>query len=109
MKLSNKLKNWVEQGFITKKQAEKILLSEQSKHTNIIWKWMYGIAGLFIGLGFILIIGANWDAIPAPLKLLGNFAIFAGVIYGAYNSTINKKDKAKKIRKYIHKMPKRFN
>ena len=56
MKLSKKLQKWVEQGLITSKQAEKIAQSEQSGHSNLMWKLMFGIAGLLIGLGIILLI-----------------------------------------------------
>lgn len=97
MKISGKLQKWVKEGLISQAQADKILLFEQSDHSSIVWKWMYGIAGLFIGLGVILIIGANWDYIPAPLKIFGDFAIFAAVLYGAYWSVINKKTKIKEM------------
>lgn len=97
MKLSNKLQKWVKEGFISQAQAEQIMHSEQSDHSNIIWKWMYGIAGLFIGLGLILIISANWDFIPAPVKLFGDFSIFACILYAAYWSIINKKNKIKEL------------
>ena len=97
MKISNKLQKWVDQGLISKKQAEKIMLSEQSNNSNMAWKLMYWIAGLLIGLGFILIIGSNWDAIPALIKLLGNFGIWAGILYGTYWSVLNKKDTLKEF------------
>ena len=97
MKISNKLQTLVDQGLISEEQAEKIMLSEQVKHSNLAWKLMYWIAGLFIGLGFILIVGSNWDVIPAPLKLLGDFAIWAGILYGTYWSIVNKKDKIKEL------------
>ena len=97
MKIANKLQNWVKLGLITQKQAEEILRSEQSNHSNIVWKWMYGIAGLFIGLGLILIISANWDYIPESLKLFGDFAVWAGVLYGAYQSVIKEKGKIKEL------------
>ena len=97
MKISDKLQKWVDAGLISQEQAEKIMLSEQNKHSNLAWKLMYWIAGLFIGFGFILIIGSNWDDIPAPLKLLGDFGIWAGILYGAYWSIVNKKDKVKEL------------
>ena len=97
MKIANRLQNWVEQGLISQSQAEQILLSEKSNHSNIMWRWMYGIAGLFIGLGFILIIGANWDDIPAGVKLFGDFALWAGIIYAAVKSVADKKSKASEI------------
>ena len=97
MKISNKLQKWVDQGLISEEQAEKIMASEQAKHSNLAWKLMYWIAGLFIGLGFILIVSSNWDDIPIPLKLLGDFAIWAGILYGTYWSVVNKKDKVKEL------------
>lgn len=97
MKISNKLQKWVEQGLISQTQAEQILLSEQSKNFNIIWKWMYGIAGLLIGLGMILIVSANWDYLPAPVKLFGDFAVWCGIIYGSYRSIVYKKNKIKEL------------
>lgn len=97
MKISNKLQKLVDQGLISEKQAEKIMVFEQAKHSNLAWKLMYWIAGLFIGLGCILIIGSNWDDIPAPLKLLGDFAIWGGIVYGTYWSIVNKKGKIKEL------------
>ena len=43
MKISNKLQKWVDQGLISKKQAEKIMLSEQSNNSNMAWKLMFGL------------------------------------------------------------------
>ena len=97
MRTSAKLQKWVEQGLISSAQAEKILQSEQSGHSNMVWKWMYGIAGLLIGLGFILIVSANWDYIPASVKLIGDFALWAGVLYATYRSIINKQSKVSEI------------
>lgn len=97
MKISNKLQKLVDQGLISEEQAEKIMLSEQNKHSNLAWKLMYWIAGLFIGLGFILIISSNWNGISAPVKLLGDFAIWAGILYGTYWSIINKRNKIKEL------------
>ena len=97
MKISKKLQKWVEQGFISDEQAKQILQAEQSNYSGFVWKWLYGIAGLFIGLGIILIVSANWDDIPAPVKLVADFGIWAGFIYGTYLSVINKKDKIKEF------------
>ena len=97
MKLSKKLQTWVDQGFISQKQADKIMESEQSQHSGIMWRLMFGLAGLLIGIGSILIISSNWRNIPAPIKLLGDFSIWGGSIYGAYWSIVNKKDKLKEL------------
>ena len=97
MKISGKLQKLVAQGLISEEQAEKIMTSEQASHSKLAWKLMYWIAGLFIGLGFILIIGSNWSAIPAPVKLLGDFGIWAGILYGTYWSITNRKNKIKEL------------
>ena len=97
MKISKKLQQWVEQGFISDEQAQQILQSEQRNYSGLVWRWLYGIAGLFIGLGIILIIGSNWDDIPALVKLIADFGIWGGFIYSAYWSIINKKDKIKEF------------
>lgn len=97
MRIAAKTQKWVEQGIISADQAEKILLAEQTSHTGLAWRLMFWIAGLLIGLGVILIVGANWDAIPDLLKLLANFAIWAAVIYGAYKSIAGAKNKLKEF------------
>ena len=90
MSLSKNLQKWVAQKIITQEQADKIAELEQSAHTSWAWRAMFIIAGLFIGSGFILLIGANWDAIPPSIKLLGNFAIYAGILYITFQSIIKK-------------------
>lgn len=97
MKMSDKLQQLVAQGLISQEQAEKIMLSEQATHSGLAWKLMYWIASLLIGLGIILIIGSNWAAIPAAVKLIGDFAIWAGILYGTYWSIINKKERIKEL------------
>ena len=97
MKLSKELQKWVDQKLISQKQAEKILLSEQSRRSNSAWRLMYSIAALLIGLGIILIISSNWGRIPDLVKLAGNFTIWAGILYGTYWSVVNKRNKLKEF------------
>ena len=97
MKTSGKLDNWVKQGLISKDQAVRILNYEQSNNSNMVLKWMYLIAGLFIGLGVILIIGANWENIPPSIKLAGDFALWGVVLYQAYRSVLYQKNKLKEF------------
>lgn len=97
MKISKKLQKWVDQGLITRKQAEKITQSEQSGRSNLMWKLMFGIAGLLIGLGIILIISSNWRHIPAPVKMLGDFVIWGGILYATYWSIVNKRERIKEL------------
>ena len=48
MKISSKLQKLVDQKIISEDQAEKIMLSEQSKHSVMAWKLMYWIAGFLL-------------------------------------------------------------
>ncbi len=82
---------------ITKAQAEKILSFNQSKNISKAWKLMYWISGLFIGLGTILLISANWDNIPDWIKLVADFTVLGAVLYGAYWSIVNKKDNFREL------------
>lgn len=84
MALPNKLQALIEQKIISVEQAEQIVAYEQSKKNSLAWKTMFLIAGLLIGLGFILVVSSNWDKIPNIIKLIGNYSIFAAIIYGIY-------------------------
>ena len=97
MALSKKLQKWVEQGIITKDQADKITELEGKNQSSMAWRMMFLIAGLFIGLGIVLLIGANWDYIPASLKISGNFTIWLGILYGAYWSITHKKENIREM------------
>ncbi len=95
MRLSEKLKLWTDKGIISAEQSQKILEFEQSRKTSLSAKLMYWIAGLFIGIGIILVIGANWDAIPSSAKVAADFALLGTVLYYAYRAVVeNKKNSA---------------
>ncbi len=97
MKLAQKLQLWTDKGFITKKQAATILASEQARTHGLAFYALFGLAAFFIGLGLILIIGANWREIPAPIKLLADFALLSGFIYGAYVNILKQKKGLKEL------------
>lgn len=82
MLLSRKLQRWEEQGLISAEQRSQISLYEKKHNGRMFLKLSFTLAGLLIGLGICLVIGANWDAVPVSLRLLGVFAIFGGFIYG---------------------------
>ena len=89
--MQKKLDAWTECGFITAEQAGNILQFEGTDRVGSAWKILFTIAGLMIGLGFMLLIGANWDAMPPKVKLVCDFALFGAIIYGAYWSITNKR------------------
>lgn len=91
MPLSSKLQALVDREIITREQAEKIAAADTEKRTNMVWKTLYWLAGLLVGLGVILLIGANWWEIPDTLKLTGDFILFGGILYGVYWSFVREK------------------
>lgn len=91
MTLSKKLQKLVDQKLITLEQAQKIMATEQNKHTTFIWQLMYALAGFLIGAGALLLVGSNWDSITPSAKLTGNFAIWMCVLYGLYRAVAEHK------------------
>lgn len=80
--LSKKLQRWVQNDLISEEQSQKIAQFEKSHNGGIFLKISFALAGLLIGLGICLVVGANWDKLPITLRLFGVFAVFAGFIYG---------------------------
>lgn len=91
MSLKNKLNTWVQRSLITKEQQEKILTFERNNNSGFVAKTALVIAGLFIGLGFCLIVAANWEKLPTLFKFALDFAVFGAFLYGAYYSIQNKR------------------
>lgn len=75
---ARKLKAWTEAGLIDADTAERIAAFE-AEHSRPIALWaVIGIAALSIGLGFVSVVAANWDDIPAMVRLGVHFALLAG-------------------------------
>ncbi|MBS0474891.1 MAG: DUF2157 domain-containing protein [Proteobacteria bacterium] len=74
-----KLSAWVEAGVIDAAAAARIRTYE-GQHTRPLALWaVIGIGALAIGLGLISVVAANWDAIPAMVRLGVHFAVLIGV------------------------------
>ena len=86
MSLKNKLNTWVKNALITEDQQAKIIAFEKQKSNGFLSKTALIIAGLFIGLGFCLIVAANWDILPTILKFVLDFVVFGCLVYGAFES-----------------------
>lgn len=97
MLLSKKLQRWVEQGLISAEQSSQITQFEKKHNGGMFLKLSFTLAGLLIGLGVCLVIGANWDALPITLRLVGTFAIFAGFIYGLCQTYFSDKTKLREF------------
>ena len=95
MKISRKeLEKLNREGLITSQQIENIISYYQTNSDNSkLWKRLSIIAALLIALGIILVIGANWAAIPNFIKIAVNFILFLVLIYADYYFiTKNKKN-----------------
>lgn len=73
-----KLNAWVDAGVIDAAAASRIRAFE-AQHSRPLALWaVIGIGALAIALGLISVVAANWDAIPAMLRLGVHLALLAG-------------------------------
>lgn len=88
-KLTKSLAHWVSKGLIDQQQANAIQEYEAT-HTDSSWI-LYGLlvlGAIIIGIGVISLIAANWQRIPASVKLFMDFStlsIIAFFITRAFN------------------------
>lgn len=78
----SKLASWVEHGFISAEQAERILMHERGAERPWV---LYGIVGIGVTAlvtGVVSLVAANWEDISGAVKLGCFFALQAGVGYG---------------------------
>lgn len=74
-----KLAAWVEAGVVDAETARRIRAFEAS-HARPLALWaVIGIAALAIGLGIVSVVAANWDAIPAMVRLGVHLALLTGI------------------------------
>lgn len=76
--LARKISDWVGADLITAEQGEKVLEFEQNRKSVLSPFLALGLVGVFaVGLGIVAIVAANWQDIPAGLKLTAMFAALA--------------------------------
>ena len=86
------LEKLTKQGLITPQQAEQIINYYKTNNDNGKFvKRLFIIAALLIGLGIILVIGANWALIPNFFKITADFILFSLIIYADYYFITNNK------------------
>lgn len=74
-----KLTAWQAAGLIDADTAARIRAYE-ARHSRPLALWaVIGIAALAIGLGVVLVVAANWHAIPGLVRLGIHFALMAGL------------------------------
>jgi uncharacterized membrane protein len=80
--LDEHLIEWQSQGFLTPQQADSIRQFESARApASRLMLALTILAVLSIGLGIISLIAANWDRIPASLKLMSYFSLMLAQVY----------------------------
>lgn len=82
--LNSKLQRWQDNALITPEQAESIKTFESKHSQNWFWSSIGLVALLAVLLGIGLIVAANWQAIPAFVKMSVHFAVNAGLAYAFF-------------------------
>jgi uncharacterized membrane protein len=84
--LSQRLRTWVAEGFITEEQADAIRRHEEAaahgERRGLVVQTLAYVGAIVAGLGVILFFAANWDAIPRPTRVAALLATIAAA-YGA--------------------------
>lgn len=81
--LAKESADWVERGIITQAQAEQICQQyrvdyHQAQSRSLGYSVLVGLGYLFIGLSLIVLLGANWEEIPRPLRMWGLIVLTLG-------------------------------
>jgi Predicted membrane protein (DUF2157) len=86
MKLDKKLATWCEANLLTAEQTRAILAYERLRGGSVNWIVLAlgAVGALAVVAGLISLIAANWDAIPAPLKLAAAFTMLVGALAAAH-------------------------
>ena len=84
MNLNQKTEQWVAQKVISPKQKEAILALETKKREPFVLMAILWLGIFCIGLGIVSLIAANWETIPAVVKLMGAGALLAGALGTAF-------------------------
>lgn len=82
--IEHKLTAWQSAGLIDGDTAAAIRAYEAG-HARPLALWaVIGIGALAIGLGLVSVVAANWDAIPAAVRLAVHFALLAALAVGLW-------------------------
>jgi len=78
--LLKELEAWIAEGLVTRDQADRIRARYERQPEGPGWGMLVfsGLGAVIIGLGVILMIAYNWEAIPRLVKLFLLFAAVAG-------------------------------
>lgn len=80
-----KLEEWHAAGLLSAESVQQILLYEEQRHRRrpYLLYAVGGLGALAVGAGILALVGSNWDAIPAGVKLAADLLLVAGLSAGA--------------------------
>ncbi len=78
MSFTKKIQKMQQEGIISAEVAQKMIENEAQKSQDVLWKNLFRIAGVLIGIGILMIIGAHLESW---------FEIFYGLSYIALTAT----------------------
>lgn len=84
MNLASKLSDWQKHQLITAEQQQQILDYENNVKRPILFYSLLFLSAFCIGIGFIAVIAANWETIPAAVKLFADFILLIAVAWGIW-------------------------
>ncbi len=84
MNISKKINKWQEAGIISAEQASKLTEFENNNVKPYLVNALSFLSMFLIGCGIIAEIAANWDYIPAYVKIGMNFAMLSACGAGVY-------------------------
>lgn len=79
MNLDKKLHQWREAGLVDAATVERIAAFERTRQRPVAMYALVGLGAGTVGLGLISLVAANWEQIPAALKLAADLALGVGL------------------------------
>ena len=81
---ARKIAAWHEAGLIDAVTRDR-LIAHEAAHARPLALWaVFGIGALAIGLGLVSVIAANWEDIPAQLRLAVHLGLIAGLVAAVF-------------------------
>ncbi|MDH3201587.1 MAG: DUF2157 domain-containing protein [Myxococcales bacterium] len=82
MSLNRRLEAWIRAGIIDEGTSDRIRAFEEARKRPTALYALVGLGALAIGIGFVAIVAANWDAIPSAVKLGVDLLIGVALAFG---------------------------
>ena len=77
---ARKIAHWHDAGLIDAGTRDRLIAYEADNARPLALWAVWGIGALAIGLGFVSVVAANWEAIPGLVRLSVHLALIAGLL-----------------------------